>query len=124
MVVGLHTVTKPPDNRDRVNTVLGVAFLGMPFLPMGTSYAMGGPLIAGGNQNSKTLPDADDKIIAIEYRQIALRASRTQTGSCSGYVHGELRESVDLGEILEIFGTGIDDGKHSIMVTPVEEELA
>jgi hypothetical protein len=122
MVVGLHTVTKPPNNRDRVNTVLGVAFLGMPFLPMGTSYAMGGPLIAGGNQNSKTLPAPDDKIIAIEYRQIDLRATGTASGSGSGYIEGYVRETVDLGDILEVFETGIDDGMHSIIVTPVEEE--
>jgi hypothetical protein len=128
MVSGLHTVTKPPTNRDKVNTILGVSFLGMPFLPMGTSYAMGGPLVAGGNQKSATLPGEDDKIIAIEYRQVTLRTVVEQAGTQNQrkteHVQGDLRPAVDLEDILEVFGKGIDDGVHSIIVTPVEDEAS
>jgi len=122
MVVALHTITQPPSNRDRVNTILGVSFFGMPFLPMGTSYAMGGPLVAGGNREKGTLPGPGDKIVAIEYLQVNLRR---RVGECTSpdemaaeYIDGEVMADINVEDLLEVFGTAIEDGKGSIIVTP------
>jgi len=126
MVVALHTITQPPSNRDRVNTILGVSFFGMPFLPMGTSYAMGGPLVAGGNREKGSLPGPGDKIVAIEYRQVNLRR---RLGECissdetaAEYIDGELMTEINVGEVLEVFGVAIEDGKGSIIVTPPDPD--
>lgn len=124
MVVALHTITQPPSNRDRVNTILGVSFLGMPFLPMGTSYAMGAPLVAGGNRGKSTLPGPDDKIVAIEYRQIDLRTCVEEAGSHhhtgTDYIEGEIKPHINVEDVMEVFEVAIEDGKGSIIVTPVQ----
>jgi len=122
MVVALHTITQPPSNRDRVNTILGVSFFGMPFLPMGTSYAMGGPLVAGGNREKGTLPGPGDKIVAIEYLQVNLRRRvgecRSSDEMAAEYIDGEVMADINVEDLLEVFGTAIEDGKGSIIVTP------
>ena len=128
MVVGLHTVTAETpgqSNKDQVNTVLGVTFFGMPFLPMATGYALGAPLLAAGNRRKKTLPTADDKIVAVEYRQIKLRqisnaTNRTEKGNDSVSIEGEIMDTVNNEDVLEVFGMATDDGKDSLIVTPLE----
>ena len=126
MVVALHTITQPPSNRDRVNTILGVSFFGMPFLPMGTSYAMGGPLVAGGNREKGTLPGPGDKIVAIEYLQVNLRRRvgecRSSDEMAAEYIDGEVMADINVEDLLEVFGTAIEDGRGSIIVTPPDPE--
>ena len=126
MVVALHTITQPPSNRDRVNTILGVSFFGMPFLPMGTSYAMGGPLVAGGNREKGTLPGPGDKIVAIEYLQVNLRRRvgecRSSDEMAAEYIDGEVMTDINVEDVLEVFGTAIEDGRGSIIVTPPDPE--
>jgi len=93
---------------------------------MGTSYAMGGPLVAGGNREKGTLPGPDDKIIAIEYLQVNLRR---HVGECTSsderaaeYIDGEVMTDINVEDVLEVFGTAIEDGRGSIIVTPPDPE--
>jgi len=92
-------------------------------LPMGTNYAMGAPMIAAGNRKKKTLPEPSEKIVAMEYRQIRLfvKKSSRNGGNESESIEGELMKSVKNEDIEEVLGMAIDDGKGSIIVTPLED---
>lgn len=85
MLVGVHTVLpgkkEGGGTSDSVNTALGAAFLGMPFLPAGTSYTMGGPMMFSGKVKRKNeLPGEDDKLLGLEYRQVKLREVIVELG--------------------------------------------
>ncbi|SRR5579859_4316889 len=137
MLVGVHTVLpgkKEGGTSDSVNTVLGAAFLGMPFLPAGTSYTMGGPMLFSGKAKRKNgLPGEEDKLLGLEYRQVKLRRAivelgndtggkGTQNGSGSGgkgesLIKGEIQGWVGRDALVENFFSVVDDGKGSFIVS-------
>jgi hypothetical protein len=128
MLVGVHTVLpgqKEGGTSDSVNTVLGSAFLGMPFLPAGASYTMGGPMMFSGKVKRKNgLPGEEDKLLGLEYRQVKLRRVIVELNSADGkdvknggvLIKGDLLKWVGRDVLYETFLSVVDDGKGSFVV--------
>jgi len=130
LLTGMHTVLpgqKGGGTSDSVNTVLGAAFLGMPFLPVGTSYSMGGPMLFSGKVKRKNgLPGEEDKVLGLEYRQVKLRRVivELEDGGTFGrsekggrLYKGELLGWVGRDVLVESFYSVVDDGKGSFIVS-------
>jgi len=125
-LVGVHTVLpgkKQGSTSDSVNTVLGAAFLGMPFLPAGTSYTMGGPMLFSGKAKRRNeLPGEEDKLLGLEYRQVRLRRVIVELNGVDGkgkdgnLIKGELLGWVGRDVLVETFCSVVDDGKGSFIV--------
>lgn len=125
-LVSVHTVLpgkKAGGTSDSVNTVLGAAFLGIPFLPAGTSYTMGGPMMFSGKVKRKNgLPGEEDKLLGLEYRQVRLRRVIVELTDADGkgtdgsLIKGELLSWVGRDVLVETFCSVVDDGKGSFIV--------
>ena len=128
MLVGVHTVLpgqKGGGTSDSVNTVLGAAFLGIPLLPAGTSYTMGGPMMFSGKVKRKNgLPGEEDKLLGLEYRQVKLRRVIVELNDAEGtgiknggnLIKGDLLKWVGRDLLYETFVSVVDDGKGSFVV--------
>lgn len=130
MVTALHTILPKPEEgqKKQLNTLTGTTLIGAP-LPLFLGYVMGSPMMISGMHRRKTnFPAPEDKIVAVEYRQVELKKKEPvsegerQNGDSSAVTKFESRlmENVNEKDINNIFQSAVDDGKGSIIVTPLE----